>query len=141
MKYLLVLALVSALLLFGCTSSNAPTPPATPPTGGDLPPAPPSNVPPAPGNTVTPPVPPSQGNLAITASQLLAHNKESDCWVGYKGNVYDITAYIPKHRNYQALIVPLCGTANDFEQLFTTKHGLSKVNILEAQPLMGAYAG
>ena len=143
MKYLLVLALAATLLMFGCAGSQASVPSAAP-AGNGTPPSSPTtggNQPPALGDNATPPAPPSAGNLAITASQLAQHNKESDCWVGYQGKVYDITAFIPKHKNYQTLIVPLCGTASEFEAKFTAKHGLSKVNILEAQPLMGTYSG
>jgi len=88
-------------------------------------------------------VPPAQGNSmtataqGITLAQLAAHSTETDCWVGYDGKVYDITAYIPKHKNYQALIVPLCGSSDQFKAKFEGKHGLSKVGILESQPLMG----
>ena len=127
-----------ALLFAGCTGSQ----PGTPGGNTSVPPAPPTT----PGGSDTPPSPPSAtppvaGNAAITAAQLASHSQESDCWVGYQGKVYDITGYIPKHKNYQMLIVPLCGTAGDFETRFVGKHGLSKVNILEAQPLMGTFAG
>ena len=65
------------------------------------------------------------------------HSSESDCWVGYNGKAYDITAYLPSHKNYTALIVPLCGTADEFKAKFEGKHGLSKVSVLEGQPLVG----
>ena len=97
-----------------------------------------AQVPPAPGNTATPPaLPPGEGSTAISLAQLATHNKETDCWVGYDGQVYDITTFIPNHKNYQALIVPLCGSSDQFKAKFEGKHGLSKVSILEAQPLKG----
>ena len=73
----------------------------------------------------------------ISIAQLAMHSKESDCWVGYDGKVYDITTYIPNHKNYQALIVPLCGSSDLFKAKFEGKHGLSKVSILKDQPIIG----
>ena len=57
--------------------------------------------------------------------------------MGYDGKAYDITKFIPNHKNYQALLVPLCGTSDQFKAKFEGKHGLSKVSVLESQPLMG----
>ena len=73
----------------------------------------------------------------ISTAQLATHNTEADCWVGYDGEVYDITTFIPNHKNYQALIVPLCGSSDQFKAKFEGKHGLSKVSLLENQPLRG----
>ena len=33
----------------------------------------------------------------ITASEVAEHSTKSDCWTIINGNVYDITAYIPRH--------------------------------------------
>ncbi|MFA6908105.1 MAG: cytochrome b5 domain-containing protein [Candidatus Micrarchaeia archaeon] len=121
---------------------------ACPTTPGASPPP----APPAPGNNATPPVPPGslapcmagqammQGGCrpAISAAQLATHNTEADCWVGYDGKVYDISQFIPNHKNYRMLIVPLCGSSDQFKAKFEGKHGLSKVSFLESQPLMGA---
>jgi len=85
---------------------------------------------------VTPPAAPS----AISTAQLATHNTEADCWVGYDGEVYDITTFIPNHKNYRELIVPLCGSSDLFKAKFEGKHGLSKVSILTGQPLMGDLA-
>ena len=74
----------------------------------------------------------------VSMAELASHNAESDCWVGYGGRAYDITSYIPNHKNYQKLIVPLCGTAGEFKAAFEGKHGMSKVDVLEGQPMMGA---
>jgi hypothetical protein len=128
-KFAILVLAAFALLLAGCASApqQAPAPPS------DAPPAPPTGVPPAPGNTVTPPA----GPAVISTAQLATHNKEADCWVGYDGEVYDITSFIPNHKNYQALIVPLCGSSDQFKAKFEGKHGLSKVSILTGQPLMG----
>ena len=117
-----------ALLLAGCASA----PQQTPPPGNTN--TPPATVPPAPGNTVTPPIEPT----VISVAQLATHNTEADCWVGYDGEVYDITTFIPNHKNYRMLIVPLCGSSDQFKAKFEGKHGLSKVSLLESQPLKGS---
>ncbi len=126
MKYMIVMLSAFALLLAGCASS------------------PPAAVPAAPENTATPSTtagnaqvaqPPAE--LPVSMALLAEHNKETDCWVGYNEQVYDITTFIPNHKNYTTLIVPLCGTADEFKKKFEGKHGLSKVSVLEGQPLMG----
>ena len=150
MKFAIVILAAFALLLAGCTSSppaaagneqapeqQAAPPAAVPPAPGNdatptMPPG--AQVPPAPGNTVTPPAAP----YVINTAQLATHNIEADCWVGYDGEVYDITTFIPNHKNYRELIVPLCGSSDLFKAKFEGKHGLSKVSILTGQPLMGA---
>ena len=123
-KFAFAILAALALLLAGCTSS--PQQQGAQPASGS-----PAAVPAASGNT-TP-----SATAGITLAQLATHNKESDCWVGYDGKVYDITKFIPNHKNYQALIVPLCGTSDQFKAKFEGKHGLSKVSVLESQPLMG----
>ncbi|VVB98774.1 Cytochrome b5-like Heme/Steroid binding domain protein [uncultured archaeon] len=89
------------------------------------------------------PAPPAQlsGNAkgtGISPAELAAHNKENDCWVAYDSKVYDITGYLPNHRDYLALIVPLCGTSSEFQDAFTGQHGTSKVQVLQD---MGIYKG
>ncbi len=74
----------------------------------------------------------------LTSSQLAAHSTAPDCYVAFQGKVYDITSYIPKHKNGQALLVPLCGTSEKFESAFTSKHGTFKVDVLIQQ---GVYMG
>jgi cytochrome b involved in lipid metabolism len=125
LKFAIAILAAFALLLAGCTSA----PPAT-----GNPSSPPAAVPPTAGNAITPP---STDNTQITLAQLATHNTEADCWVGYDGQVYDITAFIPNHKNYQELIVPLCGSSDQFKAMFEGKHGMSKVSLLESMPLKG----
>jgi len=66
----------------------------------------------------------------ILIEELNKHSLESDCWVSYKGKVYDITAFLPKHAGSAAAIIPYCGTANEFEKAFTAKHGTTKASLL-----------
>ncbi|MFA5855989.1 MAG: cytochrome b5-like heme/steroid binding domain-containing protein [Candidatus Pacearchaeota archaeon] len=73
----------------------------------------------------------------IKLSELSIHNKESDCWISYNNDVYDITNYIGKHPGGKNKIIPYCGTAEDFESAFTGKHETSKVSILEGLTYKG----
>ena len=76
----------------------------------------------------------------ISLDILAEHNKESDCWVGYEGKVYDITSFLPKHPGSAAAIAPNCGTSEEFTKSFTKKHGTSKVSMLmKVGTLMGDF--
>ena len=109
-----------ALLLSGCASS--------PPAG--------AQAPPATGDIGAPISPPAASGM--TLAQLATHNTETDCWVGYDGKVYDITAFLPVHKGGAGKIAPFCGTASGFAAAFEGKHGMSKVSVLEGQPLKGS---
>jgi len=43
---------------------------------------------------------------SITRDQLAAHNSKDNCWVAYKGIVYDITKWLPRHPGSSAAIEP-----------------------------------
>lgn len=85
----------------------------------------------------TPPVPPAETNPdtppGISTTELASHNERADCWVGYKGKVYDITSFVPKHPGGASKITPYCGTASEFEKAFTRQHGTSQVSKLMQQ--------
>ena len=66
----------------------------------------------------------------ITLEELSTHDLEEDCWIGFEGNVYDISDYIGKHPGGKKGITNLCGTSEEFEDAFAQKHGNSKVDIL-----------
>ncbi len=76
-----------------------------------------------------------QASSGISSSELSTHNKEGDCWVAYSGKVYDITSYLNKHPGGKSTILSTCGTSSKFENLFTGKHGTSKVSVLEQQAI------
>jgi cytochrome b involved in lipid metabolism len=67
---------------------------------------------------------------SLSSADLGLHDSVDDCWVGFEGKVYDITLFLPKHKEYEERLVPLCGESSRFEQAFTTKHGDSKVGVL-----------
>lgn len=66
----------------------------------------------------------------ISQTDLAKHDSQSDCWIAYKGKVYDITSFLPKHGGRVNRILPYCGTASEFEQAFTRQHGTSKASTL-----------
>ncbi|VVC00064.1 Cytochrome b5-like Heme/Steroid binding domain protein [uncultured archaeon] len=145
MKALFAIMLVSALLLFGCAGSQpAPQqnasglPPAPPEGNGSVPPAPPAGNETHLGNGSNVSPPPASG---ITAAQLAQHNSASDCWVAYKGEVYDVTQFLPVHPGGEAKILQFCGTSDKFQAAFNMKHGTSKEAILMQQAFVGNYSG
>ncbi|MEK6926199.1 MAG: cytochrome b5-like heme/steroid binding domain-containing protein [Nanoarchaeota archaeon] len=75
---------------------------------------------------------------SISSSELSKHSKQSDCWISYKGKVYDLTKWLPKHPGSAAAIAPYCGTSSEFEKAFSDKHGTSQVQRMVAE---GIYKG
>jgi len=74
----------------------------------------------------------------ISLTELSAHNERADCWIAYKGKVYDLTDWVPKHPGGASKITPHCGTASEFEKAFTKEHGTSQVSKLVKE---GTYMG
>ena len=66
----------------------------------------------------------------IAINELNKHKNMEDCWVAYKGKVYDVTDWLPKHPGSAGAILPYCGTAKEFEDAFTKKHGTTKAGLL-----------
>lgn len=71
------------------------------------------------------------GPTGVTATELSVHNSKNDCWIAYKGKVYDITEFLPVHPGSSRAIEPYCGTNGEFESAFTDQHGTSKAGMLE----------
>jgi hypothetical protein len=88
------------------------------------------SAPPPPAPTPTPPQPTAG---VITRTQLAAHNMQSDCWIAYKGIVYDLTSWIPRHPGGATAISRYCGKAEEFEAAFSKQHGTSKDKRLEKE--------
>lgn len=59
-------------------------------------------------NTETPDAP----EATFTRAQLATHNRSSDCYIAYKGIVYNITSFVSQHPGGFA-IVTACGTEVD----------------------------
>lgn len=66
----------------------------------------------------------------VSQNELAKHNTLNDCWVSYKGKVYDITSWLPKHPGTAGAILPYCGSSSAFEQAFTAQHGTTKAGFL-----------
>ena len=75
---------------------------------------------------------------SITEAVLGTHNTESDCWVAYNGQVFDITSWLQRHPGGVNAILPYCGTSSAFQQAFTRQHGTRMVSLLmQVGKLMG----
>ena len=57
----------------------------------------------------------------FTIAEVAAHNLETSCYTVIRGNVYDVTAFIPKHPGGTQPILTGCGT-NSTDR-FVAKHG------------------
>lgn len=66
----------------------------------------------------------------ISTLELSEHDTQNDCWISYKGKVYDLTDFLPKHKGSAAAIILYCGTSTEFENAFVSQHGTTKVSIL-----------
>ena len=64
---------------------------------------------------------PAAPNNTINKEELSKHNTNQDCYVVYKGVVYDVTAWLGKHPGGAEKIAQFCGT-EEFEQGFVKKH-------------------
>jgi predicted heme/steroid binding protein len=75
----------------------------------------------------------------ISIDELAKHNLKNDCWVVYKGKVYDVTSWLTKHPGGVNAIAKYCGTQG-FEDAFTKQHGTSKASLfLQVAKLMGDF--
>lgn len=57
-----------------------------------------------------PPAKPAAAERAYTLAQVGEHAKLEDCWMAIRGQVYDLTAYIPQHPTSRRVLQPWCGT-------------------------------
>lgn len=107
MKILSLLILV--LLVFGCTSTSEgiPQPDVTPEA--------------------------SAGGIAF--SEFAEHNSAEDCWVLYRGEVYDITSWLPNHPPGADKIAFHCGKTT-FDDAFTIQHGDTKTGTLKSEGVL-----
>lgn len=47
--------------------------------------------------------------IEYTADQVAVHNKETDIWVTYNGQVYDVTKFLDEHPGGAEVLVDLAG--------------------------------
>lgn len=60
-------------------------------------------------------LPPADQSLAVAAeksyskSDLAKHATPENCWMAIRGNVYDLSSYLPGHPSPPELVLPWCG--------------------------------
>ena len=74
---------------------------------------------PKPSGTRKPTPTPTPAPKKKPMDELTLHNKKSDCWILYAGNVYNITSYFGSHPGGDAALVNYCG--KDATAAFDTK--------------------
>ncbi len=79
-------------------------------------------------------------NNGISREELAIHNTANSCWVAYQGRVYDLTQWLRQHPGGAQAILPNCGTAEQFEEAFTARHGTRDDGLLRNAPI-GTFAG
>lgn len=85
------------------------------------------------GTTGTTGTAPAVQPSVISRAELAKHNTQSNCWIGYKGTVYDITNWLPRHPGSAGAIAPFCGTADEFAAAFNKQHGTKRDTRLEKE--------
>jgi hypothetical protein len=150
-SFLLVLLLSAALALSACASAPTEPEPATTPIIDETnapvdeqvveTPSEPENAQPTAPAEPTTPEPVESSADGITLDELAMHNTKEDCWVGYQGNVYDVTPWLPRHPGGVTAISRYCGTATEFEEAFTRKHrGTKDARLEQEATVMGELA-
>ncbi|CAH1386066.1 cytochrome b5 domain-containing protein [Candidatus Nitrotoga sp. M5] len=46
---------------------------------------------------------------SISPTELAKHSTPENCWVAIRGNVYDLSAYLPKHPSQPDILPSWCG--------------------------------
>ena len=76
---------------------------------------------PAPAPTPKPVITPTPTVTTYTLASISSHNSKTSCWTAVNGEVYDITAYVPRHPGGEKQILTVCG--KDGSSLFEDQHG------------------
>lgn len=88
-----------------------------------------------PATAPTLPLPPAVGQVIALAEQA-RHASLSDCWMAIDGEVYDVTAYLPKHPSPPEIMLPWCG--REASEAYATK-GKDKPHTSRADQLLPLY--
>lgn len=75
-------------------------------------------------------------DFSFTGSEVAKHNTESNCYVIFDGNVYDLTTYLKLHDRYLD-IRDWCGT--DMTEAFQTKDGTNRDHKSSSYALLENY--
>lgn len=83
-----------------------------------------------------PPAPAVASDKHYTIAELARHATPEDCWMAIRGDVYDLTSYLPDHPSRPALINPWCG--KEATEAYNTKTR-GRAHSLEADELLPQY--
>lgn len=75
--------------------------------------------------------------IEVTPEELEKHNKEEDCWVALKGNVYNVTTYLQYHPGGVEELMR--GAGRDATELFNEVHRWVNYESILAKCLVGPY--
>lgn len=75
--------------------------------------------------------------IEVTQEELARHNKEDDCWVALKGNVYNVTLYLQYHPGGVEELMR--GAGSDATELFNEAHRWVNYETMLAKCLVGPY--
>lgn len=54
----------------------------------------------------------------ITLGEIAKHADKTDCWMAIEGNVYDVSAFVPKHPGEDAILL---GCGKDATEMFNKR--------------------
>lgn len=79
---------------------------------------------------------PTSAPVRNVFSELKSHSVKNDCWISYRGHIYDITLVFGTHPGGDGVMLKYCG--NDATSGFDTKdkspaaaHSVSAINLLQ----------
>uniref|UniRef100_A0A6G1SQ96 Cytochrome b5 reductase 4 n=1 Tax=Aceria tosichella TaxID=561515 RepID=A0A6G1SQ96_9ACAR len=75
--------------------------------------------------------------MEVTPEELAKHDKEEDCWVALKGNVYNVTTYLHYHPG--GIEELMRGAGRDATELFNEVHRWVNYESILAKCLVGPY--
>lgn len=75
--------------------------------------------------------------IEVNPEELARHDKETDCWVALKGNVYNVTTYLQYHPGGVEELMR--GAGRDATELFNEVHRWVNYESLLAKCLIGPY--
>jgi cytochrome b involved in lipid metabolism len=79
---------------------------------------------PEPSNPTPPSEQPVNTAPSFTMAMVAEGGSPTKCWSAVNGNVYDLTAYAPKHPGGKEQVYAICG--KDGTQLFEGQHSMSQ---------------
>ena len=72
----------------------------------------------------------------ITDAELARHSRADDCWMAIRGQVHDVSAYLPEHPSRPSAVLPWCG--KEASAAYATK-GKGRAHSPNADALLASY--